>query len=419
MLDSLAKTKGVNVTRTIRSILIFLIVASMGVFTYAYFAQPSGSDDLLQEISFKKNSLWLTPPTAPTLASSALVLMDANSGRILAEKNADIRLPPASLTKMMSLYIISEALKAGQIHLDDKVMISKHAWSTGGSKLFVREGSYVPVETLIQGIIVASGNDACVAMAEHIAGSEKGFSELMNQTAQKLGLKNTHYTNSMGLPTDGHFSTPRDLALLARALVRDFPQYYHWYQQKWIRYNNIKQNNRNRLLWHDESVDGIKTGHTEEAGFCLVGSAKRNDMRLISVIMGAKTDNQRLHDSQSLLNWGFRFFESKKLYLSHQKLSDQRVWQGKEKHVALGLKEDFYITLAKGQYKNLQAKVVLSKPLNAPIHAGDHTGSLVITDHTGKAVASRPLIALNDVPKGGIWASVRDKVALVFHKLTP
>ncbi len=355
----------------------------------------------------------ITPP-APNINAKGFVLMDAQSGNIIAQKNAHQRMQPASLTKMMTLYIVSEALKSGRINLDDKVRISDRAWRTGGSRMFVKAGSLVPVRDLIKGVIVDSGNDACTALAEYIAGNEAMFAQLMNQTAQQLGMKGTHYVDSTGLPRPQHYSTPYDMAILARALITHFPNYYPWYKQKWFTYNKIKQPNRNRLLWRDASFDGIKTGHTKEAGFCLVSSGIRNGTRLVSVVMGAPTEPARINDSQALLNYGFRFFETHKLFTAKQAVANPRVWLGKSKTVAMGLPHDLYVTIPTGTYKKLKADMTLQPKLTAPITAGQSYGEVEVSLN-GKKLSSVPLVALQDDPKGGVWTRMTDHIAHFFH----
>jgi len=352
-------------------------------------------------------------PPAPDINAKGYVLMDANSGRIIAEKNMHKKLQPASLTKLMTLYVASEALAQGQIKLTDKARVSESAWRRGGSRMFLKLGSHVPVKDLIDGIIVASGNDACVTMAQYIAGNEKSFAHLMNMTAKQLGMKDTHYVDSTGLPKPGHYSTPYDLALLTRALINNFPQYYGFYKQKWITWNGIRQPNRNRLLWRDPSVDGLKTGHTKEAGFCLISSAHRHNMRLISVVMGAPTDEGRSNESQSLLNWGFRFYDSYLLYKANTPITTQRIWLGKEKNVTFGLAKDLYVTIPAGQYPHLKAKMDIKPTLKAPIQKGQTYGDIVVTLND-KTVATAPLLALQSDPKGSVWSRMTDHIALMF-----
>lgn len=357
----------------------------------------------------------ITPP-APQINAKGYVLMDANTGVIIAEKNMHKRMPPASLTKLMTLYVTSQALKQGQIALTDKVRISAKAWRTGGSRMFLKAGSEVPVHNLIQGIIVASGNDACVALSQYVGGNEATFVDMMNQTAQQLGMKDTHYLDSTGLPNTQHYTTPYDLALLTRALIKNFPEDYGWYKQKWITYNGIKQPNRNRLLWRDKSVDGLKTGHTKAAGYCLISSAKRNGMRLISVVMGTPTDSARANSSQALLNWGFRFYESHKLFEAKNSLATPRVWLGKNKTVALGLSSTMYVTIPSGSYAQLKPQLTIDTPLQAPIKQGQSYGSLNITLNK-KTITSMPLIALESDPKAGLLSRTWDHVILLFKKV--
>lgn len=350
-------------------------------------------------------------PSAPDINAKAYILIDVNSGKVLAEKNADKRRPPASLTKLMTMYVISNAVRNGQISMADKVRISKKAWQTGGSRMFVRAGQVVPVKELVQGIIVDSGNDACVAMAEHVAGNENSFADLMNQTAKSLGMNATHYTDSTGLPHPNHYSTARDLAILARNIVVNFPQDYKWYKQKWFKFNGIKQPNRNRLLWRDRYVDGLKTGHTKAAGYCLVSSAKKDGMRILAVVMGAPSDEARAADSQRLLTYGFRFFETHKLYSAAQSLDQPRVWKGAEKTVPVGLSQDLYVTIPTGQYKNLQPQITVPNILQAPVQKGQTIGQLTVMLN-GKQIAQQPLIALKADLKGGFWTRMRDSVSL-------
>lgn len=352
-------------------------------------------------------------PTAPSLNAKGYVLMDANSGVIIASKNMHKRMPPASLTKLMTLYVTSQALKQGQISLDSKVRISKKAWRTGGSRMFLRVGSTATVRQLISGIIVASGNDACVALSQFVGGNETTFVDMMNQTAQQLGMKGTHFVDSTGLPNANHYTTPYDLALLTRAIIERFPEDYSWYKQKWITYNGIKQPNRNRLLWRDNSVDGLKTGHTNAAGYCLISSANRDGMRLISVVMGTPTDAARANDSQALLNWGFRFYQTHKLYKAKTALAMPRVYFAESKSTPLGLDKPLYVTIPTGTYAKLHPSVHIDKQLKAPIQAGQPYGSLTITLNK-KVVAQAPLVALQNNPKGGFFSRTWDHILLLF-----
>jgi D-alanyl-D-alanine carboxypeptidase (penicillin-binding protein 5/6) len=361
-------------------------------------------------------SLNQISPGVPNIDAKGYVLIDAASGKVLAEKNADMRMAPASLTKLMSLYIISSALKSGSIHPEDKVRISAKAWKTGGSRMFVKVGDEVPVQDLMQGIAVASGNDASVAMAEYIGGTEEAFANMMNQQATVLGMTSSHFMDSTGLPNLQHYSTPRNLGILALALTRDFPEDYKLFSQKWFTYNGIRQPNRNRLLWRYQYADGLKTGHTDDAGYCLVASAVKDNMRLISVIMGAPNDETRTEDSIRLLSYGFRFFETHKLYDAKKPLAQVRVWKGKQKVVGLGFDHDMYATIPAGQYKNIQAVIKLNEPLNAPIIKGKTYGSLNLVLNNN-VIITEPLLALDDDPKGGMIRGMSDTMSFHFHKL--
>ncbi|HIC99725.1 MAG TPA: D-alanyl-D-alanine carboxypeptidase [Piscirickettsiaceae bacterium] len=352
-------------------------------------------------------------PAPPSVAAKAFLLTDFDSGAILASKNPDERVEPASLTKLMTSYIVAHELNAGKIHLDDLVTISEKAWKMPGSKMFIEVGKQVPVRDLIKGMIIQSGNDATVALAEYIAGSEEVFVQLMNQWAKKLGMTGTHFTNSTGLPDPNHYTTARDLAILARALIRDFPQHYAWYKEKVFTYNGIRQYNRNKLLWQDPSVDGIKTGHTESAGYCLVASAKRNDMRLISILLGADSARKRISESQKLLNYGFRFYETHRLYQAGQRLSDQKVWKGDTDLLAIGLTEDLYVTIPRGSYKHIKPMMEIEKVLKAPIHKDQQVGTLKVMLNE-QVLAERPLIALNEVKEGSFFKKLSDQVKLMF-----
>lgn len=358
----------------------------------------------------------LVTPSAPNINAKGYILMDAYSGKVLAESNADARMAPASLTKLMTMYVVSHALKNGTIHLDDKVRISTKAWQTGGSRMFVKVNDEVPVRDLLQGIVVASGNDAAVAMAEYLAGTEEAFAGMMNTEAKAIGMNHSHFVDSNGLPNEGHYSTPRDLALLAQAIIKNFPEDYKLYSEKWFIYNNIKQPNRNRLLWRFQYADGLKTGHTDEAGFCLVASALKDGTRLISVVMGAPNDNGRTEDSIRLLTYGYRFFETHKLYNAATALTQARVWKGQNKDVALGLADDLVVTMPTGQYKNISANIQLNDSIKAPIIKGQPYGTLNIMLNN-QLLVSKPLVALADNNKGGMWRNFSDSINFGFHKL--
>ena len=355
-------------------------------------------------------------PSPPAVNAKAYILMDARTGNILAEKDPMEKLPIASLTKLMSLYLISSALKEGQIKPNDQVTVSEKAWRMDGSRMFAKVNSQLPLMDLVKGVIIASGNDSTVALAEHLGGTEERFSDMMNQQAKLLKMNNTHYLDSTGLSDEGQYSTAYDLALLARALIHNFPEDYKWYKDKWIEFNKIRQPNRNRLLWHDQSVDGLKTGHTSAAGYCLVASAQRNDMRLISVVLGAPGDNVRINDSGALLNYGFRFFRTYKIYSKNQTILETRVWFGKKKMLGLGVGEDFYITIPtyKDQ-KDLKVEISLDDPIEAPVVAGKPCGKLtVLLD--GKVIDTKPLVAVADNPKANIFSRMIERVKFWFYK---
>lgn len=352
-------------------------------------------------------------PAAPNMDVKAYVLMDQKTGTIIAQKNEDELLPPASLTKLMDLYIIFNALKQGTITLDDKVLISTKAWKTGGSKMFVKAGDQVEVNKLIQGIIVQSGNDATVAMAEYIAGSEQAFVDMMNQQAARLGMNDTHFDDVTGLPRDTHKTTARDLAVLSRAIITNFPDQYHYFGEKWFTYAGIKQPNRDRLLWRFEGADGLKTGHTEEAGYCLVSSALRNNQRLISVVLGAPTDGARSDDAIQLLTYGFRFYSTEKLYDAMTPVTKVRVWKGKNKETALGLAQPLYVTVPVGSKNKLKTSIQPSQDITAPITKGRDYGSITISLNN-KTLATKPLIALENNQKGGFINNLGDDISKFF-----
>lgn len=361
-----------------------------------------------------KPTVIIPPP--PAMSAKSYVLMDYNTGQVLSEKNMKEERAPASLTKLMTLYIVFSAIDTGQISLKDKVQISKQAWKTGGSRMFINEGSYIPVKDLIQGVIVDSGNDATVALATYIAGSTKAFVPLMNQQTKALGMTRTHYSDVDGLPVRDHYSTAYDLALLTRAIIHNFPDQYHFFKDKYFTWDHIKQTNRNWLLFRDPSVDGLKTGHTESAGYCLVSSAKRNGMRLISVVMGAPSEDGRVTDSERLLNYGYRFFTSYKIYNANTPVTQARVWGGANKEVALGLQKELYLVIPKGEYKNLKINVSLNNTIHAPVLKGKSYGALTVTLNK-KLLAKRSIIALESDAKGGLWTRFSDYIALSFHNM--
>lgn len=395
--------------RMLKLLTLFLTILLTSVITSSVFANP------VIPIPTQPQSPLVTPGP-PDLDAKGYILLDAYSGKVIAEKNADQRMAPASLTKLMTMYVISAALKNGTIHPDDKVHISTKAWQTGGSKMFVKVNDDVPIKDLLQGIVVASGNDAAVAMSEHLAGSEEAFAVMMNAQAKALGMNNTHFVDSNGLPNPDHYSTPRDLAILAQAIIKNFPEDYRLYSEKWFAYNGIRQPNRNRLLWRFQYADGLKTGHTDDAGYCLVGSALKDGTRLLSVVMGTPSDKVRTEESIRLLTYGFRFFETHKLYGATVPLTQARVWKGTNKEVPLGLSEDLFVTIPSGQYKNLQAKMEVAEHIKAPIAKGDTFGHLNIVLNN-QLITSKPLVALANNDKGGVWRSMSDSVNYGFHKL--
>lgn len=356
-------------------------------------------------------------PIAPHVNSTAHILIDADSGKILAKKNIDVKNPPASLTKVMTVYVISKAIQAGQISLEDKVTISKRAWKTPGSKMFVKEGQRVSVKELLKGIIVDSGNDACVAAAEYIAGNETNFASLMNKQAKTLGMNNTNFTDSTGLPDKNLYTTAKDLAILSRAVIKDFPENYHWFKQKWFSFNGIKQPNRNRLLWRNPLVDGIKTGHTDKAGHTLIVSAKKDKMRLIAVILGASSDAARADAGQKLINFGFRFYETHKLYEPLKSITDTRVWKGKTNTLSLGLTNPLFLTIPTGSYHNIDVLTTLKSHIEAPLQKGEEMGDLIIKLNN-KVLEKRKLIALSDIEKGGLFSRLSDSVVLSFKRIS-
>ncbi|EAS41402.1 D-alanyl-D-alanine carboxypeptidase [Photobacterium profundum] len=357
-------------------------------------------------------------PEAPQIAAKAYILMDYNSGKIIAENNSDERLHPASLTKMLTSYVIGQEIKSGNISLDDKVSVSNNAWAKnfpGSSKMFLEPGKLVTVQELNKGIIIQSGNDACTAMAEHIAGSTDSFVELMNAWAKRIGMESSHFVNVHGLDNDDHFSTAHDMATLAQAVIRDVPDEYAIYKEKSFTYNGITQYNRNGLLWDKSlNVDGMKTGHTDQAGYSLVASAYEGEMRLISVVMGTKSANARKAESKKLLNYGFRFFETVTPHKANETFVTEKVWMGDIDQVNLGVTEDTFVTLPRGQTKDLKASFVLEKELKAPIAKGDIVGKLFyrVGDQD---IAEYPLVALNDVNEGGMFSRLIDYVMMLIQ----
>ncbi|MDH5389291.1 MAG: D-alanyl-D-alanine carboxypeptidase [Gammaproteobacteria bacterium] len=352
-------------------------------------------------------------PAPPQVAAKNYLLMDFNSGRVLAEKDADVQIEPASITKLMTSYVVYSEIESGRLSLDEQVLISEKAWRMGGSRMYLEVGSKVRVELLLKGLIIQSGNDASVALAEHIAGGEDAFVALMNQYAANLGMNSTYYKNSTGWPDAEHLTTARDISILANAFIRDFPERYKGYSEKVFTYNNIKQYNRNKLLWRDKSVDGLKTGHTDSAGYCLVSSALRSDMRLISVVLGTNSEDARASVSQSLLNYGFRFYETHKLYSAGESLNQSRVWQGDTDNVSLGLASDLHVTIPRGSYERMDALLNVDANITAPLKKGTPLGEVrIVLDD--KELSNVPLVALQQVEKGNVFQVSKDYILKLF-----
>jgi serine-type D-Ala-D-Ala carboxypeptidase (penicillin-binding protein 5/6) len=355
-------------------------------------------------------------PKPPDVSSRAYILVDHFSGRVLAEDHADDREEPASLTKLMTSYVVFAALKENRLKLTDPVTISEHAWRSEGSRTFVQVGSTVPAEVLIKGMIVQSGNDATIALAERVGGTEPAFAQIMNEYAKRLGMKSTNFVNSDGLPATDHYTTARDMAILANALIRDFPEFYQWYSIREFTWNNITQHNRNGLLLRDPTVDGMKTGHTDSAGFCLVTSAKRNDMRLVSVVMGSPSIKAREDASAALLNYGYTFYETAKVKSAGDVLLKPRVYKSSDEYVTLAVPHDIVLTVGRGQAASLKSTAHLFKePLIAPLAANQAVGELTITDQAGEVVSRVPLAPSKAVPEAGLWTRATDSVRLWFN----
>ena len=348
-------------------------------------------------------------PKAPKLNLDSYILIEANTNTVIAEFNQDNQIAPASMTKVMSGYVIADQIASGAISLDDNVLISEKAWKTGGSKMFIEAGKRVSVRDLLSGIIIQSGNDATVAMAEYVAGSEEGFVDFMNAYAMELGLSNTLFQNAVGWSDPDHFSSAKDLAHLTKSMINNFPEHYATYKDKEFTFSGIRQLNRNKLLWRDDTVDGVKTGHTESAGYCLISSAKRNDMRLIAVVAGSPSENERLTSSQRLLEYGFRFFSTQKLITKDTQITTAKVWGGKADQVALGTNEDIFLTLPRLDFKNIKANYKFNNNIKAPILKGDEIGNIEFMSND-RIVFSAPLLAIESIDEKGffgrIWARI-------------
>ena len=354
------------------------------------------------------------PPQPPEVDAKAHFLIDMHSERVLSEGGADERVEPASLTKMMTSYVVFSEMERGKFSLADEVLVSEKAWRMKGSRMFIEVGTRVPVEALLMGLIVQSGNDAAVALAEFVAGGESTFADLMNRHAGRLGMSGSNFTNASGLPEPDHYTTARDMAIMAAALIRDYPEYYGWNAVREYEYGGIKQRNRNALLFRDESVDGLKTGYTRAARYCLVASAKREDMRLIAVVMGAESSRARARDAQSLLNYGFRFYETRSVYESGEKITDVRIWKGDAKRLPLGLERSLHVTVPRGSYDKIDSKMEIPTRLVAPVRAGEQRGVLRLALGDELSV-ERPLVALEDIAEGNLWQRVSDHVRLMLE----
>ena len=355
-------------------------------------------------------------PAPPKLAASAYLLVDARTGRILVDHNSSQRLPPASLTKIMTSYVSAFELQKSTISLSDEVPVSVKAWRMKGSLMFIQEGTRVKLEDILRGIIIQSGNDASVALAEHIAGSEDVFADLMNQHALRLGMLDTNFVNATGWPHEDHYTSAKDLAKLTRVLIERFPEHYKIYSEKTFTYNEISQRNRNKLLFRDKTVDGVKTGHTQAAGYCMVTSAMRNGMRLIAVVMGAPSEDRRTRDSQKLLAYGFRYYETVNLYARNESLRKVRVWGGAHSSINLGLAEDVVVTIARGARDNLTANMEIDSEIHAPLNMSQELGSLTVTVGSTETV-KRPLVALNALEEAGFFGRLWDAISLFFLKI--
>ena len=363
-------------------------------------------------VLFLSSLAHATAPPAPRIAGRAWIVGDLTSGQVLVAENADERMEPASLTKLMTAYVVFAALRDRRLALDQQVPVSTHAWRAPGSRMFIDPHKPVTVDELIKGMEVQSGNDACIALAEALAGSEAAFAQLMNREADRLGMKDTHFMNATGLPDAQHYSTARDLYTLAAAVIRDFPdEYARYYAIKEYRYNNITQPNRNRLLWLDPTVDGVKSGHTEAAGYCLIASSKRGPRRLLSVLLGSSSEAMRAQESQKLLNWGFQFYDDVKLFAAGDVVSTLEVWKGAARTLKAGVRSDLYVTVPKGEAGKLKAELVSQQPLVAPVAAGERVGTLRVSLEE-KPFAEYPLVALEAVGPAGLMGRAWDTLRL-------
>jgi len=366
---------------------------------------------------FAVNSFAAEPrplPAPPVIGATSFFVVDARTGHEIAALEPDSAVAPASLTKLMTAYVVFKSLQEGQIQLGEEVTVSEKAWRAEGSRMFIEVGKRVAIRDLLLGMIVQSGNDASIALAEHVAGSESVFAEMMNQYASALGMLSSNFVNVTGLPDDNHYSTARDLSTLARAIISEFPEYYKWYSVKEFTFNDIKQPNRNNLLWRDDSVDGMKTGHTDAAGYCLVSSAQRDGMRVISVVLGTSSSKARIDGSQALLNYAFRFFETRLLFKAGEVIANARIWKSANEFSTLGVLEDLYVTVQRGAYDSLESVHNIPAILEAPVAMGQPLGEMTIS-LSGNVLVNQPLRALADNPSGSFWQRTVDSVSLWFE----
>ncbi len=369
---------------------------------------------LLMASAVANAAIKMPVPAPPIVGARSFMLIDGSTGVELASLEPDKRHAPASLTKLMTAYAIFRALAEDQVSLEDQVTVSEKAWRTQGSRMFIEVGSRVSVQELLLGMIVQSGNDASVALAEHIAGTEAVFAGIMNQYAVQLGMTSTNFRNATGLPDEDHYSTARDLAILAKSIISEFPEYYQWYSIREYEYNNIKQPNRNNLLWRDDSVDGMKTGRTEDAGYCLVSSASRDGMRVISVVLGTASAKARVDGSQALINYGFRFFETRLLYRAGETVARAKIWKSEKEFTPLGVIEDLYVTIPRGSFDDVESVLNMPAVLMAPVAHGQPLAELQVSLN-GKSLVNEPLRALEENPSGSLWQRARDGVELWFE----
>lgn len=374
----------------------------------------------LTVISAKIYAQEISLPLPPSMDAKSWVLMDYDSGQILISKNPDEKRAPASLTKLMTEYVVNSQIKNGTIHLNDTVHISKHAWlgggaGTDGSTSFLKVNSEVSLKNLLYGMIIQSGNDSAIALSEYVAGSEKAFTKMMNFYAKKLGMTNSHFSDASGYPVANHYSTARDIAILSRVLIHNFPKEYAISSVKEFKWDGIKQRNRNALLWRDSRIDGIKTGHTSAAGYCLDASERRNGFRLISVVLGAHTNKERADDAMALLEYGFRYFKTYKLYDHSKPIVTPKLWEGEKNKLQIGVQKDVFVTVEKGQYKNIKTSIKLSTPLIAPYKKGAQVGTLKITLNN-KTLKIVPLVVMSDAHRGSFFSRQYDNILLLFHK---